>query len=980
MAVDASSTDGSLRLLRDHIPRVVTTSAGAGFLDAVRAGLAAVDGERLVPSPDPQAPVPREHERSQDWVWLLHDDSAPAPDALARLLDAVERSPSVGVAGCKERTWDDPNGLLRTGFTTSRAGRPISGVDAGEVDQGQTDVREDVLAVGTAGMLLRRDVWEALGGGDAALPVLGDDVDLCRRARLAGHRVVVVPSAVVAHADATRSGRRDTAVVRRSLRWTERRHAVHARLVASPALLLPVTVVAVLAGGVARAVVGIALKRPGRALGDLSAALAAVARPDLVWRARRLAARSRTVPRSALTPLLAPRREVGRWHRDRWQRRRRAPAGVPVRQAPRTGAALPAAVVLLLAAASVLALHRLLVPGAASGGALAAAPDTLGELWESARSSWVSGGVGAPGPVDPFLTVLAALTLPFGGRPALAVTGLLLLAVPAAGLGAWVAAGAAIVSRWWRAWAAVAWASGPPLLLAVDDGRLGPLVAHVVLPWAVLGVVRTLRASTGRRAAAAAAAAGLAFAAVVAASPVLLPAGLAALVVAAVAGRSFRRAAMLVLTALPALAVLGPLLPVALDEPRLLLADPGRPAMWEPVPAWQLPLVASGTVLLLAALALLRAGGRGGRARTVRAGWAVSLVGLAAAGVSSRALLAVEPSGGVRGWAGSGASLLLAGLLTAVLAGAGGARGGGPRPIWQRLLGGVVAALALVGPATGLAAWTWRQADDGGTVTAAGGSRLPVVAADAAASADRARTLVLRADEATATVTLARTDGDRIGATSAAVELRRLRHGTAGDGPAGRALAEAVAVLAAGHEDPRPRLADLGVGYVLLLGTPGPGSALTADGLDAVVGLARSGEVPHGVLWRVMPDAGPLAPDRGARARIVGADGGAEGVVPSGPVDVRAAVPAGESGRRLVLAERADDGWHATMDGAPLPPAVHAGWAQAFELPAAGGRVVVEHRPAGGTPWQPVQVAVFGLTVLLALPVGGAAPRRGRAR
>ena len=51
-------------------------------------------------------------------------------------------------------------------------------------------------------MLVRRDVWDALGGPDPALAHARDDLDLCRRAHLAGHRVIVVPGAVVAHAEA----------------------------------------------------------------------------------------------------------------------------------------------------------------------------------------------------------------------------------------------------------------------------------------------------------------------------------------------------------------------------------------------------------------------------------------------------------------------------------------------------------------------------------------------------------------------------------------------------------------------------------------------------------------------------------------------------------------------------------------------------------------------------------------------------------
>ncbi|MEZ0449551.1 glycosyltransferase family 2 protein, partial [Cellulomonas sp. ICMP 17802] len=189
------------------------------------------------------------------WLWLLHDDSAPAPTALAELVRAVGHARSVGVAGVKQRTWTDPERLLEVGVRTSRSGRRMTDVEAGELDQGQHDGREDVLGVGIAGALVRRDVWDDLGGTDPLLGPFGDGFDLSRRARLAGHRVIVVPSAVVRHAQAGYLGLRSTALdsapvdrdgdgeddradPRRSFA-ARRRALVHSRLVSAPLPLVP---------------------------------------------------------------------------------------------------------------------------------------------------------------------------------------------------------------------------------------------------------------------------------------------------------------------------------------------------------------------------------------------------------------------------------------------------------------------------------------------------------------------------------------------------------------------------------------------------------------------------------------------------------------------------------------------------------------------------------------------------------------------
>ena len=107
--------------------------------------------------------------------------------------------PSVTVAGCKQLDWHSERRLIDVGLSTSRWAERLTLIDADELDQGQYDGRSDTFAVNSAGMLVRRDVWEDLRGFDPALPGSGDDVDFCWRNRLAGHRVVVVPSARMFH-------------------------------------------------------------------------------------------------------------------------------------------------------------------------------------------------------------------------------------------------------------------------------------------------------------------------------------------------------------------------------------------------------------------------------------------------------------------------------------------------------------------------------------------------------------------------------------------------------------------------------------------------------------------------------------------------------------------------------------------------------------------------------------------------------------
>lgn len=455
------------------------------------------------------------------WVWLLHDDSAPAPEALAELVRAVNQAPSVVVAGAKQRTWTDPERLLEVGVRTTRSGRRVTDIEPGELDQGQHDGRTDVLGVGIAGALVRRDVWDALGGTDPALGIFGDGFDLSRRARLAGHRVVVVPGAVVRHAQAGFHGLRrdpvdgalvdldgdgepDAGDAQRSFA-ARRRSLVHARLVGAPWWGLPFVAVAGLFAAPVRALMQLALSAPDLAAAELTGGWSALARPGAIWRARARARRTARLPRRTLWALQATWREV--WVAARDRRLTRADLGSAGARASELELAELAAIArrrrtvfavltLALVAAVVVALGGLLAPvlagGRLSGGALAFSQTTWHPLWSAATSGWVTSGLGLSGPTDPVLRVLAVLAAPLHGDLQPVVAGLLLGGVLLAGWSAWAAAGAATRSVSVRAWAAVVWALAPPMLLAVASGRVGAVLAHITVPLVALGLARAL--------------------------------------------------------------------------------------------------------------------------------------------------------------------------------------------------------------------------------------------------------------------------------------------------------------------------------------------------------------------------------------------------------------------------------------------------------------------------------------------------------
>ncbi|MFI6097279.1 glycosyltransferase [Lentzea sp. NPDC051213] len=222
IAVDTGSTDRTAKVLaeaEDLLDGVLTAPRGTGFGTAVRIAV-----EHAV-------------ERWGDpgkWLWLLHDDSAPEPDCLAALLTAVEVSPSAAVLGPLCLDWVDSRLVVEAGLSTDASGHRQTGLSSSE-HSASFQQSTEVLAVSSAGSLIRREVWHALGGYDEAMPLLRDDVDFGWRANRAGHLVLCVPVARMRHARAATKGARrlDAAMARPgpSFRGVDRAHGMRTFLV-----------------------------------------------------------------------------------------------------------------------------------------------------------------------------------------------------------------------------------------------------------------------------------------------------------------------------------------------------------------------------------------------------------------------------------------------------------------------------------------------------------------------------------------------------------------------------------------------------------------------------------------------------------------------------------------------------------------------------------------------------------------------------
>ncbi|MDN7120826.1 glycosyltransferase [Nocardioides sp. ChNu-153] len=524
LAVDTGSTDGSGELLDAAFghAQVLEAPATASYGEAVDLALARL-ADTAGTRGDGAADV--------EWVWLLHDDATPAPTALQRLLECATVTPEVDAVGPKLREWPSLRRLLEVGVTVSGTARRETGLERGEYDQGQYDVSHRVLAVNSAGMLVRPALLRDLGGFDPALPVLGADLDLGWRAAAAGRRIVVAPEAVVFHAEAGHRGLRRSSVAGRHAHQAERRALLRVVLANCSTRRFVPTYLRLVLGGLLRALGFLLTRRPATALDELVALAVVCGRPGELRRARAARRPQRTVPDAEVRPLLAPwwlpyrhgldaageiqgaltthaadvadRRRDARAaaERDRVAAGRSGTrAAVPGEQDDELAAEsgwlvryVTSPVALTVTAAVVLCLvgARAAV-GRVSGGALAPVPDTTGAWWTLHLASHLPIGTGSEVPAPPYVAPLALLAWLLPGGPATAVSVLLVASVPFALWGAWRLLGVAGrlldprgTSPWLLGVGALTYALLPVTSGAWAQGRFGVVWAAALLPWCV---------------------------------------------------------------------------------------------------------------------------------------------------------------------------------------------------------------------------------------------------------------------------------------------------------------------------------------------------------------------------------------------------------------------------------------------------------------------------------------------------------------
>ncbi len=190
IVVDSASDDGSIDMVGNKYPAVqlVSEADNIGFTRGNNIGLKQAKGEYLL---------------------LLNPDTEVSRDGIKTLIDFMQATPKLGIAGPKTLNSDGSHQSTRRRFPTLMTGifesSWLSAWAPANVERNyrmldtcDDDIIEADWVQGSA-LMLRRALYRDIGGLDEGFTMYSEELDFCRRAKTAGWLVYYHGGATVTH-------------------------------------------------------------------------------------------------------------------------------------------------------------------------------------------------------------------------------------------------------------------------------------------------------------------------------------------------------------------------------------------------------------------------------------------------------------------------------------------------------------------------------------------------------------------------------------------------------------------------------------------------------------------------------------------------------------------------------------------------------------------------------------------------------------
>lgn len=134
-----------------------------------------------------------------NYIGFLDNDTEVDKNWIAEAYKGFEMSKEIAVIQCKLLLLRDKKKIDYAGEYLSSLGFLIQVAAHGEEDKGQYDFLNRILSAKSAGMFIKKSIFEQIGGFDEDYFIFMEETDLNWRCRLAGYEIVFWPQSVVYH-------------------------------------------------------------------------------------------------------------------------------------------------------------------------------------------------------------------------------------------------------------------------------------------------------------------------------------------------------------------------------------------------------------------------------------------------------------------------------------------------------------------------------------------------------------------------------------------------------------------------------------------------------------------------------------------------------------------------------------------------------------------------------------------------------------
>jgi GT2 family glycosyltransferase len=183
VVVDNASADGSVEAFKTQYAdiTVLTNEANVGYAEGFNRGLEWA------------------YRQGFDYFLIINNDTVIDPEALTELVKLAESQVDIGFVSGKVYWFNDPTRLQTAGRLSDPDGLVGGHVASGEIDAGQVDQVREYDFVDDIFLLVRRAVYEQVGGYDPNFFLYYEETDWCARTRRAGFRLLYTPYAKIWH-------------------------------------------------------------------------------------------------------------------------------------------------------------------------------------------------------------------------------------------------------------------------------------------------------------------------------------------------------------------------------------------------------------------------------------------------------------------------------------------------------------------------------------------------------------------------------------------------------------------------------------------------------------------------------------------------------------------------------------------------------------------------------------------------------------